>query len=790
MRSPADPLPPRQTALDDATRLPRRAGRLVEPMFMFPAIALLLLLAVWVGTFNLIRLQRTAARHTAETSARELSQTYDAQVMRALREIDQTLKFVKYSYETGNRGAALDELKARALLPPDLLFTVSVADETGTVVASTNAANIGAVCDAANFDTLRQKMGLHVGLPRKRAGTDEFILQFSRRLRSSDGRFAGVVLISADAAYFVSGYETSQLGQHGFLGVLGEDGVFRVARSGDAVSAGGHTDYARVVPDGAEETSRLTDAWDGERRYTSARPLFGFPMAVIVGLSEAEQLAVVRHDTRTYFWRAGSGSVAIVLLAALLTGLSSQLVRVRRRAVQAQVAHAARVEHLAYHDGLTSLPNRRMFSALLDRQVTLARQQGRQLAVLFIDLDGFRPINDSFGHATGDRVLTETASRLRAMTSLEGAVARVGGDGFLLLMQEARSVDDCARLARRAIDALERPFDLDGHRVQLSASVGIAIFPDHGDPDDLIVHADAAMYTAKRAGGGAHALFDPAVEGSALEQLSLLSDLRQAIDLGQLTLHYQPKVDGRRGEIRGVEALLRWRHPTRGMVSPVDFIPVAERFGLIHDLGNWVIDEACRQLRAWLDAGLRLRVAINVSAHQLRKNDLLSRIEQALARHRVDASQLQCEITESVVMEDVKTTLRVFEALERIGVELSIDDFGTGYSSLAYLRELPARQLKIDRSFVNDLVGSADARAIVDAVIRLAHALGLLVVAEGVETAEQRDVLLELDCDELQGYFFARPMTADSLLAWVGGDRPDGAVGFSASVLDTSMAGG
>jgi diguanylate cyclase (GGDEF)-like protein len=774
--------------LGEAIRSPRGLARLVEPVVLFPTIAVLLLLALWAGTFNLVRVERATARRVAEASARELSQTYDAQVLRALREIDQTLKFVKYSYETGHRGTALEDLRARSLLLPELLFTVSVADDQGVVVASTSAAKIGVHCDPDEFAVLRDRKGLHVGPPRRRGAAGDWVLQFSRRLRTADGRFGGIVMVSADAAYFVSAYEPSQLGQHGFLGMLGEDGEFRVVRSGEAVSAGGRADYALVVPDGADETSMLTGAFDGERRYTSARPLFGFPLAVVVGLSEAEQLSVVQRDQQTYVWRTAGASVAIVLLAALLARLSSQLARTRRRALEAQVAHAARVEHLAYHDSLTALPNRSMFSSLLDEQVRLARQQDRRLAVLFIDLDGFRPVNDSFGHGVGDSVLTQTGSRLRALTSLVDGVARVGGDGFLLLMPEVSSVDACGRFARRVIDALERPFEVGAHTLQMSASVGIAIHPDHGEPDDLIVHADAAMYTAKRAGGGTHALFDPAVEGSALEQLSLLNDLRQAIELGQLMLHYQPKVD-RRGRIRGVEALLRWRHPVRGMVSPADFIPVAERFGLIHDLGNWVIDEACRQVRAWADAGLRLRVAINVSAHQLRRNELLSRIEQALARHRVDASQLLCEITESVVMEDVKTTLRVFEALARIGVELSIDDFGTGYSSLAYLRELPARQLKIDRSFVNDLVGSADARAIVDAVIRLAHALGLQVVAEGVETAEQRDVLLSLDCDELQGFFFARPTSAQSLLAWMGDQRPAGTPDFAPSVLDASLAG-
>jgi EAL domain-containing protein (putative c-di-GMP-specific phosphodiesterase class I) len=273
------------------------------------------------------------------------------------------------------------------------------------------------------------------------------------------------------------------------------------------------------------------------------------------------------------------------------------------------------------------------------------------------------------------------------------------------------------------------------------------------------------------------------MDAGATDQLSLQNDLRRAIELNQLALHYQPKIDGRTGQIRGVEALLRWNHPTRGPVSPAVFIPLAERFGLIGVIGNWVINESCRQIEAWADAGMRMRVAINLSVHQLREEDLVARITDALHRHGIEPSQLLCEITESIAMEDIATTQRAFDDLSRLGVFLSIDDFGTGYSSLSYLRRLPAQQLKIDRSFVGDLASSSDARAIVDAVVRLAHALGLKVVAEGVETVGQRDILLELGCDELQGYFFARPMPAADLLAWALSQGPDGNSDFSPSVM-------
>ena len=442
----------------------------------------------------------------------------------------------------------------------------------------------------------------------------------------------------------------------------------------------------------------------------------------------------------------------------------------------------------AFIDPLTGLPNRMLFEDRLlhamqryDRDDdSRARREPCKLAVLFVDLDGFKPINDMLGHAVGDEVLKEAARRLRTATRDSDTVARIGGDEFVLLAEDVSDVADCASLANRVIQVLAQPLEVQGHQVTLSGSVGVALYPEHGDRMKLVQNADAAMYTAKRAGGNTYALFESRMNEGLQEQLSLQQDLRHALERGELQLHYQPKIDARLGRLQGVEALLRWHHPTRGMVGPNVFIPIAERFGLINGLGNWVIEESCRQMRVWADEGLSMNVAINLSVHQLRTEELVPRIESALARYQVMPSQLLCEITESVAMEDIESTQRAFEALSRIGVYLSIDDFGTGYSSLSYLRQLPARQLKIDRSFVADIEVRPDARAIVSAVIQLAHQLGLRVVAEGVETEGQRDILLVLQCDELQGYLLARPMAVEALDDWLQkqpSDEPPPAVG-------------
>jgi len=301
--------------------------------------------------------------------------------------------------------------------------------------------------------------------------------------------------------------------------------------------------------------------------------------------------------------------------------------------------------------------------------------------------------------------------------------------------------------------------------VTLSCSIGIVLYPDHGHRDRLMGAADAAMYSAKNAGGDGYAVFEPRMQEGPGQQLDLQQALREALETGRLRLHFQPKVDALSGATTGAEALLRWQHPSRGLIGPGVFIPVAERFGLILRIGEWVIEEACRQLAAWSAEGRTLGLSINLSAYQLRQPDLAERLRAALRRHGVEPGRLVCEITETAAMEDTPTTQRVIEQLAALGVKLSIDDFGTGYSSLAALRQLRPHELKIDRSFVLDVAVNADARAVVDAIVRLAHALGLRVVAEGVETAVQREVLVGLGCDELQGYHFGRPVPAEAL-AW------------------------
>jgi diguanylate cyclase (GGDEF)-like protein len=468
-------------------------------------------------------------------------------------------------------------------------------------------------------------------------------------------------------------------------------------------------------------------------------------------------------------WRSSTPGPALdatlVPMGALTTmgaflAVSLRQARRQRQAERLSAAPAADI------DVLTGLPNRSALESRLAQAVARCDSERRRLALLIVNLDGFKPVNATYGHVIGDQVLKQASRRMRSLMQPKDMLARLGGDAFAVLLTHQAEREPLARLAERLIDAIGQPYRLGTKEVHLTGSVGIALYPDHGDAERLIARAETAVHTAKRAGGARAGVFTSDMDEDMTQDLELLRDLRHALDNDGLGLVFQPKIDAASGSITAAEALLRWRHATRGDVPPATFVALAERFGLVIRLGDWVIDRACRTAGAWAQKGLNMRVAINLSAQHLREPGLAQRIGQALTRNRIEPSRLTCEITETLAMENTPATQATLAKLGLLGVHLSIDDFGTGYSSLAYLRQLPAKEIKIDRSFVLDLERSGDARAVVDGVVKLAHALGKRVVAEGVETVKQRRILTELGCDELQGYLFAQPMTADDLLQW------------------------
>jgi diguanylate cyclase (GGDEF)-like protein len=441
-------------------------------------------------------------------------------------------------------------------------------------------------------------------------------------------------------------------------------------------------------------------------------------------------------------------------------------------------------------DTLTGLASRAEFEAALEEAVWRAEHRGgAPVAVLQVGVDDLRSVNDGFGHSAGDEVLVLLAERLATLPGAAPAVtptlvARVGGDAFALLLAAdepgaiAMAAHLCATVARLSAPSAQPAA---AAPVAVTVSVGVACYPAHGAWSRLLPHAATAMRHVQHCGGNGHAVFSQAMAVDLREQALLLQDLRSAAERGELRLVYQPKIDAASLQITAAEALLRWEHPVRGLVPPTVFIPLAERHGLIAALGDWVIAEACRQAAIWRDAGLRMRIAINISGHQLRQDRFVAELEAQARQHRIPPSRLTCEITESVAMEDTAATRAAFQRLRRAGFHVSIDDFGTGHSSLAVLRRLPAAELKVDRHFVVDLEVSDSARSIVEAVLSVARTLGMRVVAEGVETEGQRDILVQMGCDELQGYLFARPMSAAALAMWAEGGAPGDSRGAAAT---------
>jgi diguanylate cyclase (GGDEF)-like protein/PAS domain S-box-containing protein len=440
-----------------------------------------------------------------------------------------------------------------------------------------------------------------------------------------------------------------------------------------------------------------------------------------------------------------------------------------------------KIRHLAYYDGLTSLPNRQFFVEQLQRAIALARRHERLLAVLSIDLDQFKRINDTLGRQLGDELLLAVAQRLsqcvrssdglaRLDSSAGGQLARLGGDEFSLLVLELASFHDATKVAQRVLEELQTPFRLGDNEVVVTASIGIALFPNDADtPESLLQQADTAMHFAKEQGRKNYQFYGREMNATALERLSMETQLRRALDRGELILHYQPKVEARSGLTVGVEALVRWMHPELGMVGPNQFIPIAEESGLILPIGEWVLREACAQARRWQDQGYPpLGMAVNIAGPHFQQPGLLRHVAEVLRSTGVAPGCLELEVTESMLMNRLDNTLDTLRRLKGMGVKLAMDDFGTGYSSLAYLKRFPLDTLKIDRSFIKDMPGSVSDATMVSAIIAMAHSLKLSVVAEGVERLEQLEFLKDKDCDLIQGYLVSRPQAAESLTPLLG----------------------
>ncbi|QJD92693.1 EAL domain-containing protein [Duganella dendranthematis] len=839
-----------------------------------PLFALLLLVAIWLVTFHEIDAERQHAQDAAADSLHEMLGTYEAQVARSIDGIDQTLRMLKYAVERKGPLGALPELGREGLLPPGVVFVVSIVDRNGVTVASNPRALSISVADQGyfKFHQERDSGATFVSPALRDAANSEWHLHFTRRLDDVDGNFAGIVIVETDPAYFTSSYERSRLGERGMLGLVGSDGVVRALRTGDKMSFG----------------QRLGTA-DGEienqigGKYSGISELHGIALNVLVGLDEQELMAGFERQRREKLWEAATLSAGLVVLTALAWLWSWQGARSRARMRRAQETYAAaseasmdaffvmrevrngdgvivdfkiveanvraaqmtgtskqelcsttlcqlipaargngmlkglieviaaggmheqewqntvpqlrarwlhqqvvavqggivaivrdiserkaaeeRMLHLAHHDTLTGLPNRSLISDRLEHTIAQARRNGGTVLVAFMDLDGFKLVNDGLGHNAGDELLKVVAERMSGCLRESDTVGRFGGDEFVLLLDEPASVVDATPVLERVRKAVLQSISVSGQEVQVSCSIGVAVYPnDGGDAGTLLMNADAAMYRAKELGKNNIQFYTREMNASIEEKLLLLEGLRSALDERQFRLVYQPKVDLRTGRVFGVEALVRWDHPEHGVIGPDRFIPLAEESGMIIALGDWVLRSACAQNRAWQRAGLApLRISVNVSPRQFEDPQLVERVQRALADSGLTAEWLELEVTEGVIMRDLQQAVAKMAAVRAMGVSLSIDDFGTGYSSLSALKSFPISTLKIDKSFVRDLGRSSGDEAIASSIIGLAHRLKLRVIAEGVETEQQRSFLRENGCDEMQGYLFSRPLPPEQL---------------------------
>ena len=546
----------------------------------------------------------------------------------------------------------------------------------------------------------------------------------------------------------------------------GQEGVARVKKALEE-----ERPYAMAFID-----MRMPPGWDGLETILRLWELDPHVQVVICSAHSdydwTEVVACLDHSDKLLVIKKPFEPIEVLQCANALTRKWDNERTLRRQVEHLERVVEARTEgleaankqlrHIASHDALTGLPNRVLLDDRLSQAVAHAQSDGHSFAVALFDLDRFKVVNDSLGHRAGDQLIKEVAHRLAGIARSTDTVGRLGGDEFLFIMDRLAKREDAELIARRAVKALQTPIRLDGVDLHTSASIGIAMFPADGrNAETLIANADAAMYCAKQRGRNNIQLYAAGMNSATQERVKLESELHQALSLKQFELHYQPKVDTKTGLIHGAEALVRWRHPQRGLVPPGEFIPLAESCGLIDSIGEWVVRESCRQARAWQLEGLQpLRVAVNLSAFQFRHGNLLQMIREALQAAQLEPRFLEVEITESALMSDPEESVTILEQLSRMGVVVSVDDFGTGYSSMSYLRRFPIDKLKIDRGFIAELISRADDASIVRAIVSLAHSLRLKVVAEGVETREQLDLLKSLGCDQYQGFCFSPAVPA------------------------------
>ena len=854
---------------------------------VWPALALLLLIACWIFTLANIRDIQSSAEESARKDAALYARAYEQYVTRSVAQMDQVSMQLQQSWEQSHGQLSLDALYRAGMFTDQAFISVSIAERDGSI---RNATRLQAVprhfnqSEAFQFHQNNNSTAMRISVATEQNSAIQDAIEFTRRLEGPDDSFAGVLILTIDASYFTAFYNDRLLGRDGMVALLGESGTLRLERHGDGSRS--HDEASLLLGQlgfSEAEGVRALDGdtfSDGQARLMGWRKSPAYPLVAYVGLSQHELSQAAEQSRRSSLQNATLASVLLVglgwwgyvlahrslrrereeeevrrayrtatesandgfymaaavrdsagqivdfevidcnergaqmyglsrselvgrplrtlatgvtgeeLLPAYLAAMESgfyeddrqlpaldggkprwghrRLVRVGNglaitlQDISERKLHEQELERLAHADALTQLPNRYWLNAYLPGALAEAAAARATLALLFIDLDEFKQINDTQGHTTGDVLLQQAAARLGSLMRQGDQVVRFGGDEFIVLLSGMENERQIEAVAERILNAISQPFVIGGETLKVGASIGISVFPRDGeDPESLIKHGDIAMYAGKSEGKGQYRFFDPVLYSQIKSRAQLKHSLERALERHELQLHFQPRVDTATGQLCSMEALLRWQHPERGLIPPLEFIPLAETSGLIFQIGERVMALACAQLAGWRAQGLPLvPVSINVSPRQFAQGGIHRQLALHLERYQLDARLLEVEITESAMMGEQDEVIAELSAIRALGIKLHVDDFGTGYSSLSQLQKLKMDVLKVDKAFTAQLSATGEGRIFFQAIISMAHALGMAVVAEGVETAAQRDILREMGCNEIQGYFISRPLQA------------------------------
>lgn len=719
-------------------------------------LSMALIGTIWAAALLQIASERHAMRQTLTQETSNLALVFEQNTERTASEIDRIIRYLRASYERQGFKADWPTLVMEEFTFNRRTVQIAIMDVKGMMITSSKMLHPKKPVDLSDREHYRVHANagefvdkLFISKPVLGRASNKWSVQFTRPYHDANQNFAGVIVVSLDPEFLTRNFSALKLGDRGGLAIVGEDGLVRSGAGsfhGDFDKPiGNKLVREQVLQTIDKPTVTVAELADGPH-ITVVREVKGFPLKSIISRSDASLFNTWQANRLKYIW--GSIALTVAIGIAVLASFF------RRKAYETQL------DHLARHDGLTNLLNRREFSERLAGYLNGKRENG--FNVLLIDLDLFKRVNDTYGHPVGDAVLMQTGKRLVDSIGHNNVVARLGGDEFAVLQENVNRKEAAIALAAKLCRVLAEPYTIEGKRIEVGASVGIVSGCNcFDDEDHLMRSADLALYASKNSGGRTYCVYDERMNQAAQERRELEAGLRNAIALGQLEVHYQPIYSLNTLEMVSVEALIRWRHPEKGMISPGDFIPVAEQSGLIVKIGAWVMKEACREVS---ERSPSLQVAVNVSAVEFRDGDVLEGVREAIASSGISPTRVKIEITESLLMNKDRATLYQLDQIRDLGIRISMDDFGTGYSSLSYLQSYPIDCIKIDRAFVSGLDKSGSSAAIIEAIARLAKALGMSTVAEGVETEEQFELLKEIGCTEAQGFLLSKPARIDDIL--------------------------